>query len=165
MTRIAYAALAAMALLALAGAPARADDADTCSHPHIDPQQGQAAIDACTRLIESGSLGANGQEAAFANRGIDYNYVGQEAHAIEDFDEALRLKPDDAGVFALRGAVYNTLGQYARAIQDYDEAIRLKPDDAETLSNRGIVEREMGNIAAADADLAKAKALDPNVYQ
>ena len=156
MTRIAYAALAAVALLSLAGAPARADDVETCNDP-----QGQPTIDACTRLIESGSLSVDHRSSVFNNRGHAYYTLDQYARAIQDWDETIRLEPDNPYVFIERGSAYYALGQYARAIQDFDEAIRLKPDLALAFSSRSNAERKMGNTAAADADSAKAEALDP----
>ena len=50
--------------------------------------------------------------------------VGQ---AIQDFDRAIQLNPNDATVFNNRGLAYDRLEQYQKAIQDYDRAIQLKP--------------------------------------
>lgn len=136
MARIAYAALAVMALLSLTGAPAHADDVGTC----LEPERGQPAIDACTRLIESGSLSADDLHETYTKRGQAYVANGLHENGYD-------------------------LGQYTRAIQDFDEAIRLKPDDAFAFYTRGMIEGEMGNRAAQDADIAKARAIDPNVGQ
>jgi tetratricopeptide (TPR) repeat protein len=50
--------------------------------------------------------------------------------AIEDYNEALRLKPDFAQAFSDRGAALYFKGEYQKAIADYDEAIRLEPENA-----------------------------------
>ncbi len=163
MIRIAYAALAAVALLSLAGVPARADDSNICDVPlwRTDAAGGQAKIDACTRLIESGRLSGNYREGAFNNRGNAYSDLGQYARAIQDYDEAIRLNPNDDKAFYNRGGAYYGLRQYARAIQDYDEAIRLT-NDAYAFSNRGNAYGNLGQYARAIRDYDEAIRLKPN---
>ena len=51
--------------------------------------------------------------------------------AIEDYDKAIELDPNDAEAYNDRGSSYHRLGQNERAIEDYDEAIKLDPDNAE----------------------------------
>ena len=65
-----------------------------------------------------------------------------EADAIADYDEAIRLKPNDAGAYLNRGIAKQKQGQYEAAIADYDEAIRLKPDFADSLHQPGPRETE-----------------------
>ncbi len=53
-------------------------------------------IDYCTRVIDSGDL-SNGKLAyTFHARGGTYYHKGQYDRAIADYDEAIRLKPDNA---------------------------------------------------------------------
>ena len=59
-----------------------------------------------------------------SNRGIAYADLGQYQRAIEDYNEAIRLKPDYAMAYSNRGIAYSKLGQYQRAIEDYNKAIR-----------------------------------------
>jgi tetratricopeptide (TPR) repeat protein len=59
-------------------------------------------------------------------------------HAIQDYDRAIRLRPDYAEAFNNRGIVFYDKTQYDRAIQDYDQAIRLQPDLAEAFNNRSL---------------------------
>ncbi len=156
MNRIAYAALAAVALFSMAGAPARAGDLNTCEDGMHEPVD----IDVCTRVIESGSLSRDDLAVAYLFRGDAYAGLGQYARAIQDYDEAIRLDPNEEMNFDARGKAYDHLGQYTRAIQDYDEAIRLEPDnDPFPYQDRGDTEQKMGNTAAAAADHAKANAL------
>ena len=55
--------------------------------------------------------------------------VMQDYHdrAIKDYDETIRLDPQDARAYYSRGNAYGKLGQTERANQDFDEAIRLNP--------------------------------------
>ena len=66
-----------------------------------------------------------------------FNNAGKYDRAIEDYNEALRLKPDFAQAFSDRGAAWYFKGEYSKAIADYDEAIRIDPNNARTYTNRG----------------------------
>ena len=60
--------------------------------------------------------------------------------AIEDFDKAIELDPNDAEAYYYRCNSYSVLGQYQRSIEDYDKALELGPNDAEarTLRQRAL---------------------------
>ena len=66
----------------------------------------------------------------YLDRGNSHSEKGQHDQAIQDYTEAIRLKPDFADAYYNRGLNYYKKGQYDRAIQDYSEGIRLKPDYA-----------------------------------
>jgi tetratricopeptide (TPR) repeat protein len=108
---------------ALAAAPARAEDYETCLYG-----QGQAVIDACTRLTDSGSVSADGRAIFLYLRGIAYNQLGQHARAIQDFDEEIRLKPDDAGGFYSRSLAEREMDNIAAADADLAKAKAIDPN-------------------------------------
>ena len=64
--------------------------------------------------------------------------------AVADYDEAIRLNPNDDDAYNNRGIVKANLGQHEEAIADFDEAIRLNPNYAKAYSNRGIVKASLG---------------------
>ena len=74
-----------------------ADDPDVC-----EKASGAEAIAACTRAINSGRLQGENLAAVYNNRGIEYYDKGQYDRAIRDFDQSIRLNPDDAKTFANR---------------------------------------------------------------
>jgi lipoprotein NlpI len=88
----------------------------------------------CTAIIDSGS-GAM-LAGAYDNRGNVYLYKGQYDRAIQDYDQAIRLKSDLTGAYNDRGLAYMVKGQFDRAIQDFNETIRLEPDRADGYRNR-----------------------------
>ena len=57
-----------------------------------------------------------------------YANLGQYQRAIEDYNEAIRLKLNDSRVYNNRGVAYAKLGQYQQAIEDFNEARRLEAD-------------------------------------
>jgi len=83
-------------------------------------------------------------------------FLKQYQLAINDYSEAISLKPYDAWVYVLRGGTYNSLAQRQLAIEDFDEAIRLKPDYAEAYSKRGAsyVIQDNLNLGCRDAQKA-----------
>ncbi len=64
-----------------------------------------------------------------------YN-LRQYSDSIKDFDEAVRLKPDNADVFINRGWAKYKVARYREAVKDFHEAICLKPDNAEAHNGR-----------------------------
>jgi Flp pilus assembly protein TadD len=85
--------------------------------------------------------------------------AGSFEKAIANFNEAIRLHPDDASAFNSRGNAYAHKGNLYRAIADYNEAIRLKPNYARAFCNRGIARQKLNNGRDND-DKAKARQLD-----
>jgi Flp pilus assembly protein TadD len=51
--------------------------------------------------------------------------------AMEHFEQALRINPDDAKAYYNLGVVLAQAGRISEAIAHYDQALRLKPDFAE----------------------------------
>src|ERR687886_197441 len=86
------------------------------------------SIDGCTAVLWRGGEPALSRATAFFNRGTAHYEKGNDGLAIQDLNEAVRLRPDFAGAFVGRGIVYGDKSEYDLAIQDFDEANRLNPD-------------------------------------
>src|SRR5262245_58526143 len=97
--------------------------------PGVSTEQ---VIAGCTEIIINPS-GESDKDLAVAhhNRGLALDLRNEHDRAIQDFDEAIRLRPDYAQAYFGRGVAYFFKGEYDRSIKDYDEAIRLKADYAE----------------------------------
>jgi len=80
-----------------------------------------------------------------------------------DYDQAIRLDPNDAHTFNNRGNAYAAKKNYARAIADYDQAVRPRSNSSATLYRRGKVKQFSGDNAGGDADIAAAKKINPNI--
>jgi lipoprotein NlpI len=120
------------------------------------------AIGACTAIIQSGAETTHNLAVAFNNRGHAYDRKGDNDRAIQDFDQAIRLRPDYALAFFNRGVAYGDKKEYDQAIRDYDQAIRLKPDFAEAFGNRGRDYNIKGDHDRAIQDLNQALRLKPD---
>ncbi len=56
---------------------------------------------------------------------------GQHAAAVESYQHALRISPEDEGSWLSLGQSQNELGQTERAIQTYRQALRYRPESAQ----------------------------------
>lgn len=98
----------------------------------------------------------------YNNRGNVYLRISKVDKAINDFSEALAVKPDFAGAYVNRGNAYCEQREFDLAIQDLNEAIRLNPDFAEAYKNRGTAYLNKGNFDLAIQDFGKAVQLVPD---
>ena len=56
---------------------------------------------------------------------------GQHAAAIESYQQAIRISPEDEGTWLSLGQSQSALGQMERAIQTYRQALRYRPESAQ----------------------------------
>lgn len=142
--------------VALLSVPAlAADDSDMCFQG-----EGQHALDACTNLILSGKLKNDDLAHAYYRRGSRKDDLGDEAGAIADFDQAIKLKPDYARAYNNRGIAKGKKGDLDGAIADFSKAIKLDPSSDKAYRNRGYAKKLKGDKKGSEADYARARALE-----
>ena len=115
------------------------------------------------------------EDVSANDQGMIYFEQGDYKEAIDAFDEAIKLDPQDAIAYYNRGVAYKSLGQssqgqqsgvqlrlgqYRSAIQDFDQAIRLNPQ-ADAYYNRGVAHRYLDQFELALEDFDKAIRLNP----
>jgi tetratricopeptide (TPR) repeat protein len=150
-------AVACLVVAATAGAAA-ADTLADCSQP----RNAQVRLRACSEIIASPAYGAADKALAYRNRGNARADAGANAQAVADFDQAIRLRPDDASGYAGRARARLALRDAAGAIDDYSEALRMTPGTAALLVGRGHARFVRGDHVAAIADFTEALRLNPN---
>ena len=69
-----------------------------------------------------------------------------------DFDEAIKLEPQEATIYYHRGNAKRAMVDFVGAIEDYTDALHIKPDYAEALCNRGLAKYDLGDYVGATAD-------------
>jgi len=126
---------------------AAADDGEQCVRG-----SGSAAIDACTRALNSDRFDRHNLAIIYSNRGNQRERAGEYEKAIADHNEAIRTDPTYAAGFMHRGNAYARHGEFDRAIADLSEAIRLTPKDADAFYNRGYTYSHKGDHERAVAD-------------
>jgi tetratricopeptide (TPR) repeat protein len=119
-------------------------------------------IAGCTNAIKSGKLGGKDLAAAFAIRGSAYRARGELKRAVQDYDQAVKLNPNDADLFFRRGVAHGMLGDAGRAIDDFDKAIKLAPDHVGALYSRGLTYSNKGQWERAIKDYDQAIRLSPD---
>jgi tetratricopeptide (TPR) repeat protein len=75
------------------------------------------------------SIAIDSSSDNYTARGSVYARMGDNAKALADFSEAIRLNPDNWVAYSDRKAVYAKQGEYDKEIADIKEAIRLQPDN------------------------------------
>ncbi len=115
----------------------------------------ELAVHHYTRAIQSGELPDAKLAFTFNNRGNAYYIKGDYDQAIQDFDQAVRLRPEFALAFYNRGNAYLGKGNYELAIEDYNIAITLKSDYAKAFGNRGFAYERLGKHEQAVRDYGR----------
>ena len=98
----------------------------------------------------------------YYSRGWDFYNRQDYDRAISEYNEAIKLEPDNATYYFARGVAYLDTNDYDKAISDYNEAIRLEPDNAGAYNNRGTAYYETEKYDKAISDYNKAIKLEPH---
>lgn len=69
---------------------------------------------------------------------------GQHAEAIQSYERALRLSPEDESSWLALGRSQSELGQAGRAIQTYRQALRYRPESAQAYFALGDIYQTQG---------------------
>jgi serine/threonine protein kinase/Tfp pilus assembly protein PilF len=99
---------------------------------------------------------------ALLNSGIKKAIQKDYKGAINDWSEAIRLKPDFAFAYSNRGGIKYELGDKQGGISDLNEAIRLKPDNALAYYNRAFAKYGLGDRQGAVTDYTEAIKINRN---
>ncbi|MGA2797340.1 MAG: tetratricopeptide repeat protein, partial [Thermoguttaceae bacterium] len=94
--------------------------------------------------------------------GIALNDAGQREKAVEQFKQAMVLKPDYLEARNNLGAVLNNMGRTQDAIKIFKQALLLKPDYPDTLNNLGTVLNAAGRPDEAIKYIEQALRLKPD---
>ena len=95
--------------------------------------------------------------------GASHLNTGKPEKALEDFNRAIKIKPQVAAGYLGRANTLNVMGRYEEAIEDYDKALEIKPDLANAYVNRATAYSHLGKYEKAIADYEKGLELDPKI--
>ncbi len=101
------------------------------------------------------------QDDLYFNRGLAYRNLGDCAHAVPDFTQAILLQPDNINAYESRAFCYSNLQEYDRAIADYTVAIAQDPHPG-TVFERGQAYLKKNDYLNALADLNRSLQDRPN---
>ena len=148
-------ALIAIALLAQASS-ARDQNWTGCRGTDAD-----ARITGCSALILAGGETPADLAEAYHNRGSANRAKRLFDLAIQDYNEAIRLKPSYIDGLTDRAITLILMGRFADALPDLTKVIELDPKSGDAMSIRGVAYEGMGLVDLALEDLSAAIAQDP----
>ena len=122
----------------------------------------RATVEGALALLPVAQSRTTNDAAAAYNRGIAHARKGEYDRAIQDYDQVLKLPPNDAlasRAYTSRGFAYVNTGLYDRAIQDFNRAIMLDPNYANTYYGRGFAYTRKGEYDRAWSDFHTALVL------
>jgi protein O-mannosyl-transferase len=93
---------------------------------------------------------------------IALDHVGRTAEAVQQYEAALPLAPDDFDVHDNLGVTLEHNGRVTEAIEQYKAALLLKPDSPEVRSNLGNALLRLGRIPEAIRQYQMALFLKPD---
>jgi len=131
---------------------------------HCSSDSGNAAIIACTHIIDDERLEEFERATALKNRAYHYQELGDVDRAIDDYTKILS-RPEQHRVQAKsylnRGLMYARKGAAAAAVADFTKAATLDPKLDSAYLNRASILMQQGDADGAIADLDRAMQLDP----
>ncbi|MBW2091578.1 MAG: tetratricopeptide repeat protein [Deltaproteobacteria bacterium] len=103
------------------------DDLEVAFEAHIT-NDFDTAINLYTKIIKAKKLPRKNLSILYLLRGEAYAEKGALNPAIENFTDAISLRPDYAHAYYFRGNCYEEKGEYEKAWDDLQLAISIKPD-------------------------------------
>ena len=119
-------------------------------------------ISGCTAMIHSGQYSGRNLAAAYEGRGFGYRMLGEYRRAIKDYDQALRLDPDDGDAYLGRAIAYWHFEEWRRVIEDYGQVLRLDPGNASAYHDRGRAYANLSEHAQAIENYDQVLRIDPS---
>lgn len=135
----------------------------SCYQSALSDDDGNSAIDGCTRALNEAALTSTDRAATYVNRGILRMLRGSDADADADFDAALALNRDLSEAWLNKGFLRIRRGDGRGALPLLQQGIERNPDrQALAIFARGVAYEEMGEYRSAYEDLTRAHRLEPH---
>lgn len=122
-----------------------------------------STLDTCNRAISEEPLSFNDQVATYVNRGIIRARLNDWPGALADYDQAIKLDPNQPEAYLNKGALVLKQRDWRQARTLFDAAIQHRTRRPEfAYFGRAITNELAGDLAGALADYQKASELAPN---
>jgi len=115
-------------------------------------EDANAALSACTRLIETEKVDPETRSTVLARRATAYWRKQDYDSAIADANSAIQLNPKNSEVYARRGACFLGKRDPERAFADINKAIEIDGRNFRAYSNRGLLHAQRRDFDRAIAD-------------
>jgi len=102
------------------------------------------------------------KESNLMQRAYEFLNEGETEHALQLYDEILRVNPIHIHALNYKGLALASLGNYEEAIQWYDKVLDINPTDLSALNNKGVALYNLGYYEEAIQWYDKVLDIDPN---
>jgi tetratricopeptide (TPR) repeat protein len=106
---------------------------------------------------------SNENEDKHYERGNDNLNHGNYMEAIDNYNEAIRLKPNYPKAYNNRGSAYFYLNNSQKALEDYSTALSLELNYSKAFNNRGFVYEKLQDYQKAIEDYKETINIDPGL--
>lgn len=96
------------------------------------------------------------------NLGVVHKKLGQPFEALDAFEKASELAPDQAEIWNEIGLIYDEMGKVSAAENFYKKALELSPEFASAWNNWGVLAFIRGQFPEARERFEKAVAIEPD---
>ena len=121
------------------------------------------AVDLLKKATAMDRKYADELSAVYQQRGYAAANDQRYGDAIKDYDEALKLTPQQAArIHEQRAAVEMKIQDYDKALADYSELIKEKPNEIKYLSYRAYIYELKNDLQNSMTDNEKILKIDPN---
>jgi tetratricopeptide (TPR) repeat protein len=125
------------------------------------PNAATPAAEAPTAASPADAKQPSEDASEYARRGAALRARQELDQALQSFNRACELAPDNADYFYQRGLLYQQLNQSDPALADFDRTIQLEPHHVAALLARARNRARSGDKTGAEADLDAASAVLP----
>jgi tetratricopeptide (TPR) repeat protein len=122
-------------------------------------------VQACTESLDHKIFEGWQRFFLYADRAVAYIALGDNEHALEDYDEAVKLAPKNAQLYYNRAVFYAARSDNDNALRDLDTALGLDPKLVRALRQRAKVYHAQKNLSGALADYSEAIRLEPKTAE
>lgn len=125
----------------------------------------QKAIDDCTHAL---SLGSDYDRIAYSLRADCYGVLENYQAALQDYNQSIRLDPEEIENYQKRGLIHQELKNYHEAIEDLTKVLHHNSESSELVHCyhlRAQCHQGLGNWAEAIRDFSEVIRRDPTYYR
>lgn len=95
------------------------------------------------------------------NKAVSFHALQRHEEALECYERALQLAPNDGDLWQNKGAVLVGLKRFGEAIESLGTAVSLSPKDSDVWNNKGLAHRELRQLDASLDCFKKAAHISP----
>ncbi len=99
------------------------------------------------------------------NLGLIHSQLGNHKLALEAYDQALEIEPNDVETLINKGSTCIDIKNYSLALEVLERAIKIRPDIPEAWSNKGIALNNLNLYRDSISAYNEAIKLAPNYYE